>query len=162
MTALRCLYGSLSNLLPYSVVLLLAFSFCLIKTSGFTGGGPCKGHVETGIQSWGLTVRENRRKRRVPNQSPPIGRAGTPGRFRSETHSRRVHFVGPVSALGDGSATEEGERSIAGTRLRLGCRGSTLRRFAPHRGMPGDSFPLGSHAAVPPVARAAEKRPPPF
>ena len=38
MTALRGLYGSLPHLLPHAVVLLLAFSSCLLETSGFTGG----------------------------------------------------------------------------------------------------------------------------
>ena len=81
--------------------------------------------------------------------------------------SNQNHVLGEFSSWdrdprsSNGSDTEEGGRSIAGTRLRLGCRGSTLRRDAPHRGIPGDCFPLGSHAAMPPVARAAEKRPPP-
>ena len=52
MTALSCLCGSLPNLLPNAVVLLLAFSSCLLETSGFTGA-LCKGHVVTGIQSAG-------------------------------------------------------------------------------------------------------------
>ena len=98
MTALRYLDGSLPNLLPYAVVFLLAFSSCLLETSGFTGGTL---HRARGNGYPVLGADRARKSQKMPGTKPITPDRPLAHLDGSDQNHVLGKFLGPRFALGD-------------------------------------------------------------